>query len=75
MSIEIEDNGSGMDSDALGAIYEPFHTTKQEGSGLGMMIVQRIMRDHGGEIAINSEPVVARGSPYAFHERMRDLFG
>ena len=56
VSIEIEDNGSGMDSDALGAIYEPFHTTKQEGSGLGMMIVQRIMRDHGGEIAINSEP-------------------
>ena len=57
------------------AIYEPFHTTKQEGSGLGMMIVQRIMRDHGGEIAINSEPGCGTRLTYAFHERMRDLFG
>ncbi len=52
----VEDNGSGIDPENLGAIYEPFHTTKSEGTGLGMMIVQRIMRDHGGEIAINSEP-------------------
>jgi PAS domain S-box-containing protein len=52
----IEDNGCGMDSEKLSAIYEPYHTTKQEGTGLGMMIVQRIMRDHGGEISINSEP-------------------
>ena len=54
--ISIEDNGSGIDPEKLGAIYEPFHTTKKEGTGLGMMIVQRIMRDHGGEISINSEP-------------------
>ena len=52
----IEDNGCGMDSAKLSAIYEPYHTTKSEGTGLGMMIVQRIMRDHGGEISINSEP-------------------
>ncbi len=51
-----EDNGLGIDPEKLGAIYEPFHTTKAEGSGLGMMIVQRIMRDHGGEIEIHSEP-------------------
>jgi len=52
----IEDNGPGIDPEKLGAIYEPYHTTKSEGTGLGMMIVQRIMRDHGGEIQINSEP-------------------
>ena len=51
----IEDNGPGIDPEKLGAIYEPYHTTKTEGTGLGMMIVQRIMRDHGGEIEINSE--------------------
>lgn len=56
VSIMVEDNGSGIDPEKLGAIYEPYHTTKADGSGLGMMIVQRIMRDHGGEIEINSEP-------------------
>ncbi len=56
ISAVFEDNGPGIDPENLGAIYEPYHTTKPEGSGLGMMIVQRIMRDHGGEIEINSEP-------------------
>ena len=56
VGVVIEDNGEGIDPDKLGAIYEPYHTTKTEGTGLGMMIVQRIMRDHGGEIEINSEP-------------------
>ncbi|MDZ8118381.1 two-component system sensor histidine kinase NtrB [Pontiella agarivorans] len=56
VGVVIEDNGSGIDPDKLGTIYEPYHTTKAEGNGLGMMIVQRIMRDHGGEIEINSEP-------------------
>ncbi|HSR88108.1 MAG TPA: ATP-binding protein [Pontiella sp.] len=55
VSVIIEDNGPGIDPAKLGAIYEPYHTTKTEGTGLGMMIVQRIMRDHGGEIEINSE--------------------
>ncbi|WP_372845656.1 nitrogen regulation protein NR(II) [Pontiella sp.] len=56
VGVVIEDNGSGIDPEKLGAIYEPYHTTKADGSGLGMMIVQRIMRDHGGQIEINSEP-------------------
>jgi len=56
VSVAVEDNGSGIDPEKLGAIYEPYHTTKSEGTGLGMMIVQRIMRDHGGEIEINSGP-------------------
>ncbi|MBT8046481.1 MAG: PAS domain-containing protein [Pontiella sp.] len=55
VSVVFEDNGEGIDPEKLGAIYEPYHTTKAEGTGLGMMIVQRIMRDHGGEIEINSE--------------------
>ncbi len=54
VSVVVEDNGPGIDPEKLGAIYEPYHTTKAEGTGLGMMIVQRIMRDHGGEIEINT---------------------
>ena len=50
------DSGPGIEPDELGQIFEPFHTTKEEGSGLGLMIVQRIMRDHGGELEIRSEP-------------------
>lgn len=56
VSVVFDDNGPGIDPEKLGAIYEPYHTTKPDGTGLGMMIVQRIMRDHGGEIEINSEP-------------------
>jgi PAS domain S-box-containing protein len=56
VGVVVEDNGTGIDPEKLGAIYEPYHTTKAEGSGLGMMIVQRIMRDHGGQIEINTEP-------------------
>jgi PAS domain S-box-containing protein len=55
VAVVFEDNGVGIEPEKLGAIYEPYHTTKREGTGLGMMIVQRIMRDHGGEIEINSE--------------------
>lgn len=56
VSTSVEDNGAGISAEDMGSIYEPYHTTKNEGNGLGMMIVQRIMRDHGGEITINSEP-------------------
>jgi signal transduction histidine kinase len=39
----------------MGAIFEPYRTTKSSGSGLGLLIVRRIIREHGGEIAIESE--------------------
>jgi PAS domain S-box-containing protein len=53
--IAIEDNGSGISPEHLGAIFEPYRTTKSSGSGLGLLIVRRIIREHGGEIAIESE--------------------
>jgi len=51
-----KDTGSGIAPDDLGNIFEPYYTTKPEGSGLGLMIVQRIVRDHGGEIEVDSAP-------------------
>ena len=54
VSIAFEDSGKGIDPEDLGRIFEPYHTTKQEGSGLGLMIVQRIVQDHGGQIEVES---------------------
>ena len=52
--ISIEDNGVGISPEHMGAIFEPYRTTKSSGSGLGLLIVRRIVREHGGEIAIES---------------------
>jgi PAS domain S-box-containing protein len=53
--IVIEDSGSGISPEVMGAIFEPYHTTKASGSGLGLLIVRRIVREHGGDLAIESE--------------------
>ncbi len=56
VAVAFKDTGPGIPADELGAIFEPYFTTKNEGTGLGLMIVQRIVRDHGGEIEVHSEP-------------------
>jgi len=53
--ISIEDNGTGISPEHMGALFEPYRTTKSSGSGLGLLIVRRIIREHGGEIAVESE--------------------
>ncbi len=55
---EIEDNGRGIESDAIERLFEPFYTTKAigEGSGLGLSICQQIVKDYGGEIEVESAP-------------------
>lgn len=53
--ISFIDNGSGMTQDVLQRIGEPFHTTKSEGNGLGMMIVQKILNTHKGHMSISSK--------------------
>lgn len=53
--IAIEDNGTGISPEHMGAIFEPYRTTKSSGTGLGLLIVRRIVREHGGEISIESQ--------------------
>jgi two-component system, sporulation sensor kinase E len=48
------DNGGGMSAEALSHVFEPYYTTKATGTGLGLLIVRRIVREHGGELAIES---------------------
>ena len=56
--LSISDNGSGISPEAMGAMFEPFRTTKTNGTGLGMLIVRRILREHGGELEVESEEEV-----------------
>jgi PAS domain S-box-containing protein len=49
------DTGSGIKTEDLPKLFSPYHTTKTGGHGLGLMIVQRIMRDHGGHVGIESK--------------------
>jgi two-component system, sporulation sensor kinase E len=48
------DSGSGIRQNDLLKLFQPYHTTKPGGHGLGLMIVQRIMRAHGGQVGIES---------------------
>lgn len=54
--VSVTDTGCGIPEDQLGRIFAPFFTTKKKGSGLGLMIVQRIIREHGGRIDLESLP-------------------
>jgi two-component system, sporulation sensor kinase E len=48
------DTGGGMSPENLSHVFEPYFTTKASGSGLGLLIVRRIVREHGGELSIES---------------------
>jgi two-component system, sporulation sensor kinase E len=56
--IQVGDTGEGIPQENLRKVFQPYFSTKQEGHGLGMMIVERIMRDHGGQIGLDSRPSV-----------------
>jgi PAS domain S-box-containing protein len=60
--IEISDTGSGSPADQLNRLFQPFNTTKDRGTGLGLMVVQRIIRDHGGRIDFESR--VGKGTRF-----------
>lgn len=53
--IRFRDNGIGMPPNVIEQIFEPFFTTKTAGTGLGMMISEKIIKEHGGSIHINSK--------------------
>lgn len=56
LHIFVKDHGCGIDARQMVHIFEPFHTTKSYGTGLGLPIVKNIMEAHHGTISINSSP-------------------
>lgn len=66
----INDTGGGIPQEQINRIFEPFYTTKAKGTGLGLMIVQRIVRDHGGRIELASR--VDEGTQFRVWLPLRD---
>ncbi len=52
--VRFTDSGGGMSPENLSHVFEPYFTTKASGTGLGLLIVRRIVREHGGELSIES---------------------
>ncbi len=76
--VRLADSGAGIKTGDLTKLFSPYHTTKTGGHGLGLMIVQRIMRDHGGHVGIESKEGVGTVVTLQFpqkHRRVRMLPG
>jgi PAS domain S-box-containing protein len=73
--VDVSDTGGGIAEDKISHIFEPFYTTKKKGTGLGLMIVQRIIHQHGGKIELESR--VGQGTAFRIrlpmHERQPKL--
>ncbi len=53
--IKIKDDGEGIPEDVRNKIFDPFYTTKDESTGLGLSVSYRIVKEHGGDIQVESE--------------------
>ena len=60
--VSIGDTGGGISPEKINRLFEPHYTTKAKGTGLGLMIVQRIVREHGGRIEVESR--VGQGTTF-----------
>jgi signal transduction histidine kinase len=60
--ISVEDDGVGIPAEDLPRLFDPFFSTKEGGSGLGLALTQQIVKDHGGELTVESS--VGRGTTF-----------
>jgi PAS domain S-box-containing protein len=63
--LRITDTGEGMSEDVLNKIFEPYFTTKDFGSGIGLTLVYKVVKEHYGDISVDSE--VGKGTTFSVH--------
>ncbi len=56
VEVAVADNGEGIEPESLEHIFEPYFSTRASGTGLGLAIARKVVEDHGGTIALESEP-------------------
>jgi two-component system sensor histidine kinase PilS (NtrC family) len=71
LEVRVGDTGEGIAREDFGHVFEPFFSTKLDGSGLGLALVHRIMQEHGGEVHVESAP----GAGSAFTLRFPTIRG
>jgi two-component system, sporulation sensor kinase E len=69
--LQVGDTGEGISPLRLARVFEPYRTSKKTGHGLGLMIAQRIMREHGGQVGIESREGVGTVVTLQFPRRRR----
>ena len=62
LALRVSDSGSGIASEVVSRVFDPFFSTKSEGSGLGLSVSYAIARAHGGDLQVTSE--VGRGTTF-----------
>jgi len=68
--ISIADTGAGIPPEQIGRIFDPYRSTKPDGSGLGLMVVRRIVQEHGGAIDVDS--AVGKGTVFRVRLPVRE---
>jgi signal transduction histidine kinase len=54
VTVQVRDTGPGIPEDIIGKIFEPYFTTKDFSSGLGLTVVYKIVKEHSGEVSVSS---------------------
>ena len=71
--VRISDNGVGIEEARLKKIFEPFHTTKAKGTGLGLAVTHKILESHNAQIFVESEKGVGTKFSLEFPERPKQV--
>jgi len=73
--LSVSDSGCGIKPENMQKIFKPFFTTKNAGTGLGLMIVERIVREHGGGLAVDSRENAGTTFTISLPRRVRVVRG